>query len=273
MSKDLKKIEKKEKIKNLFSFFKKKENEEIKRDVSKLKSAILIGLNYPGSNFTLRGCINDVKNGEKFLKEKGYDTKLFTDFEISSQFDVLEALNELKKSDSKTVFFHYSGHGIQIKDTDGDEIDGKDEVLFSKNGHLITDDQINSLLALFPEDKTVFLIFDCCHSGTIVDLPYIADLTKLGYKEEKVKKNIKAKIICISGCNDSQTSADVTEKGLSYGALSATLYSLLRNHKNQEISWKNIYLELVLEMSKKRYQQIPQLTASYPELFNTIVKL
>jgi metacaspase-1 len=268
----------KEKLKTIFCclFGKKEENDEqVPRGVPRLdlsfksKSAILIGLNYPGSCFTLRGCINDVKNGEKLLKEHGYKTKLCTDNEISSQYDVLEALNELKKSKSKTVFFHYSGHGTQVKDKDGDEMDGKDEALYSKNGHLITDDEINSLLALYPKDKTVFLVFDCCHSGTIVDLPYIA--TTNGYNEEIFKKNVKAKVICISGCHDPQTSADVTNKGLSYGALSATLYSLLR--KNGEITWRKLYEQLVLEMSRNRYSQIPQLTASDPKLFDQVINL
>lgn len=266
-----------DKLKKIFGFFKKekKDGKEVSRVVPKLnfnsKTAILIGLNYPGSRFTLRGCINDVKNGENLLIKNGYITNLLTDSEISSQFDVLEALNELKKCKSQTVFFHYSGHGTQVADKDGDELDGKDEALYSKNGHLITDDEINSLLALYPEDKTVFLVFDCCHSGTIVDLPYIATIG--GYKEENVKKSVKANVICISGCKDPQTSADVTERGLSYGALSATLYTLLRKYDGKEITWKKLYEQLVLEMSKKKYDQIPQLTASDPKLFDQLVKL
>ena len=236
------------------------------------KSAILIGLNYPNSHYTLKGCINDVKNGKKFLTKKGYQCKLLEDKDISDEYNVLEALNELKDSVDKVVFFHYSGHGTQVRDNDGDEADGKDEAVYSKDGKIITDDEINEVLNEFPENKTLFLIFDCCHSGTIADLPYIA--TEHTFKLEFVKKHVKAKVICISGCQDPQTSADVTDKGVSYGALSATLYDILRksDRKKKEITWRELYIQLVSEMKKKKYSQFPQLTASDPALFDEIVK-
>ncbi len=118
----------------------------------------------------------------------------------------------------------------------------------------------------------MFLIFDCCHSGTICDLPYIATNTG-GFKTEKVMKPVKAKVICISGCMDSQTSADVTNFGMSYGALSHTLYTVMRKNKGKKITWRKLYDETRIEMAKKRYSQIPQLTASDPKLFDEIVEL
>ena len=236
------------------------------------KSAILIGLNYPNSHYTLRGCVNDVKNGDKYLKKHGYESKFLKDEDISESYNVLEALEELKNSQNKVVFFHYSGHGTQVKDLNGDEADGKDEAVYSKNGKIITDDDINKVLDSFPEDKTVFLIFDCCHSGTIADLPYVA--TEHAFRLEFVEKHFKAKIICVSGCKDFQTSADVTDMGVSYGALSSTLYDILRktDRKKKEITWRQLYVELLLEMKKKKYSQIPQLSASDPAIFDEKVK-
>lgn len=245
-----------------------KENKEIKEK----KTAILIGLNYPGSHYSLNGCVNDVKNGDKYLKEHGYNSKFLEDKNISNSYNVIEALKELRDSDSKNVFFHYSGHGTQVRDTNGDEADGKDEAIYSKNGKLITDDEINAVLNTFSEDKTIFLIFDCCHSGSIADLPYIA--TETGVKLEYIKKNVKANIICLSGCRDEQTSADVTEKSISYGALSATLYNILRNaDKNKRnFTWRQLYKQLLLEMKFRGYEQIPQLSSSDPSIFDQIVK-
>lgn len=236
------------------------------------KTAILVGLNYPGSYYSLNGCVNDVKNGNEYLKARGFEARFLEDKDITAAYDVLEVLNELKTNDSKVVFFHYSGHGTQVKDNSSDEMDGKDEALYSKGGHLIVDDDINKILAEFPADKTVFLIFDCCHSGTIADLPYIA--TENSMKLEKVQKPVKAKIVCVSGCMDAQTSADVSEGGTAYGALSSTLYNILRNaDKNKkQFTWHQLYKQLLLEMSYKKYAQIPQLTASDPSLFDQIVK-
>jgi len=237
------------------------------------KSAILIGLNYPNSHYTLKGCVNDVKNGDIYLKKHGYQSKFLEDKDIDLYYNAIEALQELRDSESQTVFFHYSGHGTQVKDTDGDEADGKDEALYSKNGKLITDDEINAVLQTYPKNKTVFLVFDCCHSGTIADLPYIA--TDEGVKLEFVQKFVEANIICLSGCKDDQTSADVTEENVSYGALSATLYNILRNaDKNKtQFTWRQLYKQLVLEMKYKNYTQIPQLSASDPSIFDQIVKI
>jgi hypothetical protein len=70
-----------------------------------------------------------------------------------------------------------SGHGGQTKDLDGDEGDGYDEVIypvdFRQNGH-ITDDEMHRIMVR-PLQAGVRLtaIFDSCHSGTALDLPYI----------------------------------------------------------------------------------------------------
>lgn len=69
------------------------------------------------------------------------------------------------------------GHGGQTKDLDGDEADGYDEVIypvdFRQFGH-ITDDEMHRIMVQ-PLHGGVRLtaIFDSCHSGTALDLPYI----------------------------------------------------------------------------------------------------
>jgi metacaspase-1 len=69
------------------------------------------------------------------------------------------------------------GHGGQTKDLDGDEEDGFDEVIypadFRQVGH-ITDDEMHRIIVR-PLQGGVRLtaIFDSCHSGTALDLPYI----------------------------------------------------------------------------------------------------
>lgn len=74
------------------------------------------------------------------------------------------------------LFLHFSGHGSQQKDTDGDEQDGHDETIcpvdFQSAG-MITDDEMHaSMVAPLPEGVKFISIFDCCHSGTMLDLPY-----------------------------------------------------------------------------------------------------
>lgn len=252
------------------AFLKKKE--EIQNKLKKqpvkpvsTKTAILLGLNYPGSFYSLKGCINDVENGSKYFNQIGYNVKLLTDNQVSKNYNVVEILNELGSCSSSNLIFHYSGHGTQVRDLNGDEKDGYDEAVYSKDGLTITDDQVNLALSLFPENKKVFLIFDCCHSGTIADLPFVYT-EKDGVQTEQVKKPMKAKIIAISGCMDKQTSADVTSQNISYGALSHTLYTILKENGGQ-LDWRQLYLKLLVEMRKQGYEQYPVLSASDPTLF------
>lgn len=69
------------------------------------------------------------------------------------------------------------GHGGQQPDEDGDEEDGLDETLipldFAENGHIIDDDILKILVKPMRKDVHCTVIMDCCHSGTVLDLPYM----------------------------------------------------------------------------------------------------
>jgi predicted Abi (CAAX) family protease len=69
-----------------------------------------------------------------------------------------------------------TGHGIGIKDDDYDEEDGMDETLvpsdFNKSGLIRDDDVLTTLVKPMARGVFVTAIMDCCHSGTILDLPY-----------------------------------------------------------------------------------------------------
>ena len=72
------------------------------------------------------------------------------------------------------AYLYFSGHGLQVKDQDGDEQDGLDEALSTfdvtaANGdwtNVILDDEIDALVAKL-KDRAVTLVIDACHSGTI----------------------------------------------------------------------------------------------------------
>ncbi|ORY60906.1 peptidase C14, caspase domain-containing protein [Pseudomassariella vexata] len=93
--------------------------------------------------------------------------------------NILRAMHWLVKDarSNDSLFFHYSGHGGQTKDLDGDEPDGYDEVIypvdFRSVGH-ITDDEMHRIMVKpLPCGVRLTAIFDSCHSGTALDLPYI----------------------------------------------------------------------------------------------------
>ncbi|ORX69344.1 hypothetical protein BCR32DRAFT_297422 [Anaeromyces robustus] len=155
------------------------------------KKALLIGINYIGQQFQLRGCINDVKNIKELLITKfGFSDSpenmvILTDdqknnpYNIPTRKNMINAMKWLVKNCKKgdSLFFHFSGHGSQTKDLDGDEVDGYDETILPvdyKTSGQIVDDEMNAIMVRpLPEGVRLTAIFDSCHSGTALDLPYI----------------------------------------------------------------------------------------------------
>ena len=142
------------------------------------KWALLIGVNeYRVDRWKLKGCVNDVLMTKELLTTKfGFpveNVKVLLDEEATAD-NIRQALENWLIAKSKPediVYFHFSGHGAQIPDKDGDEEDGKDEFLCAVNlnpkdpATLVTDDQLKDLFERIPS-KNVTIITDCCHSGT-----------------------------------------------------------------------------------------------------------
>ncbi|RKP39896.1 caspase domain-containing protein, partial [Dimargaris cristalligena] len=151
------------------------------------KKALFIGINYFNTDAELKGCINDVKNISSFLIErKGFkqsDCVFLTDDQQDPKFiptyaNIQAACNWLVKgaNPGDSLFVHYSGHGGTQKDTNGDEADGFDETILPidyKEAGQIPDDLLNEwLVQPLPQGVRLTAVFDSCHSGTVLDLPY-----------------------------------------------------------------------------------------------------
>ncbi|KAI7232119.1 peptidase C14 [Hortaea werneckii] len=152
------------------------------------RKALLIGINYFGQRGQLRGCINDVKNMSTYLNSHfGYkreDMVILTDDQQNpmsqpTKANLLRAMHWLVKDarPNDSLFFHYSGHGGQTKDLDGDEDDGYDEVIypvdFRQAGHIVDDEMHRIMVQPLQPGVRLTAIFDSCHSGSALDLPYI----------------------------------------------------------------------------------------------------
>jgi hypothetical protein len=72
--------------------------------------------------------------------------------------------------DGDLLVFHFSGHGSQVPDVEGDEEDGKDEVLcpfdFDWSSGFIKDDDLAGFVAALKKGVRLEIILDSCHSGT-----------------------------------------------------------------------------------------------------------
>jgi len=147
--------------------------------------ALLVGINYVGTSSELRGCHNDVETMRRYVASHGYggqDVRILADDgqhqppTTPNFWSGVEWLIE-GASEGDSLFFHYSGHGSRIPDDNGDEADGWDDALVPldyETAGMIRDDEVFlRLVAPLPKGVQLTCIMDCCHSGTILDLPYL----------------------------------------------------------------------------------------------------
>lgn len=224
------------------------------------KKAILVGLNYTGTQAALQGCINDAERMSKTLKTKyNYnDVLVLTDNQISFRYNILQILRDVIASNSKSMFFQYSGHGVQVADKNGDEADGMDEALYSKYGTIITDDQIFEEVQKVSSGSKLVIVIDACHSGTIIDLPF----QMVDGRAVKINNNrLNGDIICITGCRDDQVSMDINAGDTAYGAMSNALQNLLKTLK-PGTTWRQLVEQLNANLRLNKMAQVPQLCVS-----------
>lgn len=268
--------------------------------------ACVIGINYRNTDGELNGCINDADKIKDFLQNHlGYKNQdiyyLTDDSECKPTYHNIlntlqEMLNKIKNEKIEHVWLSYSGHGSYIKDYNKDEkislsdLDGKDECIipldYNENG-FITDDMLYQLFVKeLPTYVTMVSLIDACHSGTMLDLPYIYRSDNDKIEENTSIENIDnlAKIIKISGCNDGQTSADAFISNQYQGAMTHSFFKTLELY-NYNISCKHLIKQMVRYLSDNEYTQIPTISCTNInyldellmgdtlENWNTIVKL
>ena len=149
---------------------------------------MLVGINYFGQRNELKGCINDVYNMQRFICDRfHYDRRnmvLLTDDQRDVNFQPTKTniINAIKwlvggAQQGDFLFFHFSGHGGFVRDRSGDEVDGFDSCIYPVDhdsaGSLIDDDMHEMMIKYLPMGVRLTVVFDCCHSGTGLDLPYV----------------------------------------------------------------------------------------------------
>jgi len=266
-----------------------------------MKRALLVGINYIRTPYRLNGCINDVVNVEAFLKTLGYtefikytdDTrdasKLPTRNNILIGFQNL--LKDVKAGDE--LWFHYSGHGVLQRDRNGDEVSGQDSCIcpsdFRRTG-FITDDIIRANLAVkVPAGVKLVIVLDACHSGTGADLRFKCDdnsYLKRGTRAPRVfnpndwliRQTItelrnysitNGDVFLISGCADTQTSADALIQNKWSGALTFSFLALLKYNPNYV--WNNFLKDLNSFLKVSGYSQRPVLSCGNTKVISTKV--
>jgi hypothetical protein len=248
----------------------KKRDDDLKMATTGNYKALLVGINYKGTSYELKGCINDVQNITQYLVSQNISADkmciLTDDTDIKpTKNNIINYFTKLltdAKSGDQLVFF-YSGHGSTIVNTSiNKDVEPLDDVLITIDSNCIIDDDLNEIIQknLKPNVK-LFVLFDCCHSGTMLDLRYNfpVDDTKPGIIIDNSSENTKSNVFYISGCKDDQTSMETFINSKTQGALTWAFLEAVKQNNN--MSWKMLVKTIRDNLKKYQFIQIPQFSS------------
>jgi hypothetical protein len=241
------------------------------------KKALLIGINYTGTQNELFGCINDVNCIKERITEEGFNNiSIMTDI-TSLKATKNNILNEFKNLlvNSQTgdlLFFLYSGHGSYTLDRNNDETTGYDQLIVPCDFNAIVDDELKSIIqANLKPNVTLFAMFDSCFSGSVLDLryQYMDSLNYDNFTENIEETETKGNVFMISGCSDYQTSADAFINNKANGAMTWSLLEALKQTPN--CSWRELVKSMRNLLKTSMFDQIPQFSSGTFENIDTQV--
>jgi hypothetical protein len=260
-----------------------------------MRKALLVGINkyrIPGAD--LKGCVNDVTNmRDVLLKYFGFsvpEIRVIVD-ERATKRNIMDRLRWLVEGAKAgdILLFHFSGHGSQIRDREGDELkDHMDEILcphdMDWDGTFISDDELKSLFDGLPDGVILDVVLDCCHSGTGTreevmfgeermvprflrppvdiecrvedDLP-VRKLLRDGSGE----RGHVMKHVLYAACRDNQTSADAYIGGSYNGAFTYFLCRRIRD-ANGDVTRGELIRRVRESLRYHGFGQTPQLEAT-----------
>jgi hypothetical protein len=267
------------------------------------KKALLVGINrykIPGAD--LRGCVNDVKSVRAALTSyygfSARDITMLTDYAATTKAmcdAILKLVKGAKRGD--VLLFHYSGHGANVPDKNGDEADHRDEILCPTDLDWkapLLDDWLRSTFDKLPAGVNLTVIMDCCHSGTNTrailppDAPSIPrylpnpwDLMATesgrmlrGKVRGRLRRSAPARRtkdvvavnipeILVTGCRDTQTSADAKIGNTFNGALTYHLVATITAARGK-LTYRELHDGTVKRLKRGGFSQVPQLEGRAP---------
>jgi len=212
---------------------------------------------YGGWVGTLQACEADADDMAAIATAKKFSVKKLLTRQATRKAVLAElarAAKSLKAGD--TFFLTYSGHGGQLPDRNGDEIDDRQDETWCLFDGQVPDDELYDAYAKFAKGVRILVLSDSCHSGTVTKMAYYRGMPKnlpgttddehryrmmpdavalKTYRENKAfydpilsnaktrdaRAAVQASILLISGCQDNQLSGDGAFNGVFTGNLLA----------------------------------------------------
>lgn len=267
---------------------------------SQEKYALLIGVkDYPTStlwkNLSTQSDVDILKIA--LLKRGFKEENILTLTDKTNKSDIIGAFNShliQKVTEGDVVFFHFSGHGYQIPDDNGDETDGYDEALVPSDAifdrgmiksdefyeNYIRDDELGNILDDLREklgtSGNVMVSIDACHSGTATRgmAPYRGEVRGPRTDREFVNVQATAKLksdfgitsqkeglatmACFFGSSEDQLNKEYHSEEIKCGSLSYSISKALAE-TSPNVSYKALFDQVRTTMSKIVPGQLPHL--------------
>ncbi|GJE85497.1 caspase family protein [Phanerochaete sordida] len=212
------------------------------------KKAVLVGIHYHSfhAKHQLGSAYQDVDDVKAFLIDTlGFEEENITELKDDVDADdpqypgeqnLKNALTQLVEgaTEGDHLVFHFSGHGSQTRDQNGDEADGMDETIWPADAvpnkkmtdarGAIIDDWIKAeVVDKVPAGAKLVIFLDCCHSGTGADLPNtytdgdeLPPHSKHKVAMKKLTKepaNAEAVVVSWAACQDPHLTISFSESG------------------------------------------------------------
>lgn len=257
---------------------------------------LFIGINdYPGSDSDLNGCVNDAIDYSNTFNV--IDKKILLNKQATKSAIVREMVNVLEASRGETAIITFSGHGSWVPDQNGDEPDGRDEVLvpwdYDKN--YLIDDEIFNIFQSYTNNTHILFITDACHSGTVYRMapplgapigghsrkirflpPAKLHLPKASQANaELVAQRVRIStpktmpgLVHISGCSDTEFSYDANFNGRPNGALTYVALKAYRKiiQSPTSATYEKWFKLIRAQLPSQNYPQTPQINATRVDL-------
>jgi hypothetical protein len=234
----------------------------------KNKRALLVGINNYSGNNKLNGCKNDVLNVKTKLLTLGYNNnniKTVLDEEATAK-NILDSLTNLltNSASGDLLLFQYSGHGSYERDNNSDELNtNSDQDIVGVDLKFISDDILkNTIINNLKPNVTLFAMFDSCYSGSVLDLryQYMDTLNNGSYVENMKELETRGNVVMISGCTDTQTSADAIINNIDQGAMTWSFLKSLNDASNN-ITWRQLITNMRNNLKTAKFNQLPQISS------------
>jgi len=242
----------------------------------------------------------DVPLIKQALESQGFQDIRIVQDAAADKNGIIAAIKDLtaRVSAGDVVVFHFSGHGQQIADDNGDEMDGYDESIVPFDAHMryekgvyegekhLRDDELDILFTdlriKLGETGNLLVIIDACHSGTATrgvakargTFEKMAPATfnpstgaekEVGMMTKNTSRGVNkglANMFVLSGASPSQLNYETfDDEGNSVGSLSFAFNRAMRK-ADKNTTYRGLFENIKVDMSVLAPNQQPQAEGS-----------